>query len=227
MKALLIHGLSSNSSAWWRIRAALEADGWEVTTPELRGHGGSPAADSYGLADYAADIPSGPWNLVIGHSLGGAVAVLRASTTERLILLDPVLEVDAADVAAIRADQLGELDLTLDSIRTAKPHWHPRDHELKVQAVRQVDPKAPVQSFDDNPKWDVVAEARALTVPTLILGGDHTVYSMLATATAEAITAANPLVEYRVIAGAGHSPHRDRPEETLAAIRAFLPSAVD
>ncbi len=209
------------------MRAALEADGWEVTTPELRGHGGSPAADSYTLADYAADIPDGPWDLIIGHSLGGAVAVLRADTAARLILLDPVLEVDAADVAEIRADQLAELDLTLESIRAAKPHWHPRDHELKVQAVRQVDPKAPVRSFDDNPTWNLVAEAAAIAVPTLILGGDHAVYSMLATSTVEAITAANPLVEYRVIAGAGHSPQRDRPEETIAAIRSFLPAAVD
>ena len=198
-----------------------------MTAPELRGHGGSPAADSYRLEDYAADIPDGPWDLVIGHSLGGAVAVLRAAETTRLILLDPVLEVDAAEVAAIRADQLAELDLTLESIRAAKPHWHPRDHELKVQAVQQVDPKAPVQSFDDNPTWNLVAETTGLAVPTLILGGDHAVYSMLATATAERLTAANPLVEYRVVAGAGHSPHRDRPEETIAAILSFLPATVD
>jgi hypothetical protein len=44
---------------------------------------------------------------------------------------------------------------------------------------------------------------------------------MLATATADAITAANPLVTYQVIEGAGHSPQRDRFEETLAAVRSF------
>ena len=83
MKALLIHGLSSNSSTWWRIRAALEADGWEVTAPDLRGHGTSAPAASYRLTDYAADLPTGPWDLIIGHSLGGAIAVLLGATADR------------------------------------------------------------------------------------------------------------------------------------------------
>ena len=68
----------------------------------------------------------------------------------------------------------------------------------------------------------VVDETATLDVPTLILGGDHAVYSMLATGTADALTAANPLVEYRVVVGAGHSPHRDKPDETLPAIAEWL-----
>lgn len=227
VKALLIHGLSSNSTTWWRIRAALEEAGWEVTAPDLRGHGTSGPADSYRLEDYAGDLPDGPWDLVIGHSLGGAVAVLRGHTTRRLILLDPVIEVDPAEAAEIRDDQVAELAITLDSIRAAKPHWDARDHELKVEAVRQADPAAPGRSFDDNPTWNVVPQLRAIAVPTLILGGDHAVYSMLATATAESLAAANPLIEYRVVAGAGHSPHRDKPAETIAAVLSFLPAAVD
>ena len=221
MKALLIHGLSSNSTTWWRIRAALEAEGWDVTSPDLRGHGTAGPADSYRLEDYAGDLPDGPWDLVIGHSLGGAVAVLRAHTTRRLILLDPVLEIDPAEAAEIRADQVAELDITLESIRESKPHWDARDHELKVAAVQQADPQAAARSIDENPDWNLVEAAGRLPVPTLILGGDHAVYSMLATATAEGITAANPLVAYRVIEGAGHSPHRDRPAETIAAILDF------
>ena len=45
---------------------------------------------------------------------------------------------------------------------------------------------------------------------------------MLPTATADALTAANPLLQYRVVAGSGHSPHRDRPAETLALLREWL-----
>jgi len=226
VKALLIHGLSSNSSTWWRIRAALEADGWEVTAPDLRGHGISAPATSYRLADYAADLPTGPWDLIIGHSLGGAVAVLLGATAERVILLDPVLEVPADDVDEITADQLAELELTVESIRASKPQWTERDLEIKIAALQQVDPLAVEKTFSDNPTWNVLEAARALAVPTLILGGDHAVYSMLATDTAHDLVAANPHVEYRVVNGAGHSPHRDRPEETIAAIRGWLPARV-
>jgi pimeloyl-ACP methyl ester carboxylesterase len=36
------------------------------------------------------------------------------------------------------------------------------------------------------------------------------------------MVAANPHLTYQVIEGAGHSVHRDKPEETNAAILGFL-----
>ena len=219
MKALLIHGLSSNHGTWWRLTEALEAAGWEVTAPDLRGHGASAAADRYRFDDYASDLPAGPFDLVVGHSLGGAVAVV-ADRGDRLVLLDPVLEVSHDEWDAVRADQIAELDLTEASLRAAKSHWHKRDIEHKLAAVRAANPLMVGRTFDDNPGWNVVDLAAALTAPTLILSGDPAVYSMLAQSTVDAVMA-NPLVEYRVIEGAGHSPHRDRPEATIAAILEF------
>ena len=218
MKALLIHGLSSNSSTWWRIADALKDNGWDVTTPDLRGHGTADRAASYALEDYAGDLPDGPWDLIVGHSLGGAIAVLRAATTKQLVLLDPVLEVQAEDFDAIKADQLAELQLTEESIRASKPLWSEKDLALKITAIAQVDPTAVERTFSDNLRWNVLEAARALDVPTLILGADPSVSSLLPIATAEALVAANPLVEYRLIEGAGHSVHRDRPDLVIAAI---------
>lgn len=219
--ALLIHGLSSSGETWWRVADALRHAGFEVTAPDLPGHGASPTIDRYRFADYAASLPEGPYDLVVGHSLGGAIAVTAADRARRLVLLDPVLEVPAAEWSAIRADQLAELDLSETLLEQDKPHWDERDRREKLAAIRAADHRMVGATFDDNPGWNVVAETRALTIPTLILGGDHAVYSMLATATAEGIAAANPLVEYRVVAGAGHSPHRDRPRETIEALLAF------
>jgi len=224
-RALLIHGLSSNHGTWWRLTETLEANGWEVTAPDLRGHGAAAPADRYSFADYASDLPVGPFDLVVGHSLGGAIAVVASSRVAdsgaRVVLLDPVLEVAAEDWDEVRADQIAELDLTEESLRADKRHWDDRDIEHKLAAVRAADPVMVGRTFDDNPGWSVVPQISAITVPTLILSGDPAVYSMLATSTVEAVTAANPLVEYRVIAGAGHSPHRDKPDETLAAILEF------
>jgi pimeloyl-ACP methyl ester carboxylesterase len=221
MRALLVHGLSSDATSWWQVRAALEADGWEVTAVDLRGHGANPPADRYRLADYAADLPRQQWDLVIGHSLGGAAAVLAAGEpgfTRRLVLLDPVLEVPEDQAEAIIADQVAELQLDEASIAAQRPRWHERDRAAKLQGVRRVDPAAVTGSFTDNPGWDVVEQARALRVPTLVLSGDPAVYTMLAPATARSLGEA----EYRVIPGAGHSPHRDEFEATMGAIRTWL-----
>ena len=219
MKALLIHGLSSNSSTWWRVADALKEQGWDVATPDLRGHGTADRAASYALEDYAGDLPDGPWDLIVGHSLGGAIAVLRAATTRQLVLLDPVLEVRPEDFDQIKAEQLEELALTPENIRASKPLWSEKDLDLKITAVAQVDPAAVERTFSDNRTWNVLEAARALTVPTLILGADPAVSSLLPIATAEALVAANPNVEYRLVEGAGHSVHRDRPDVVIAAIR--------
>ena len=217
--ALLVHGLSSDSESWWRVAAALEADGWDVATVDLRGHGFGARAESYALTDYARDLDDG-WDLVVGHSLGGAASVLAAQRphfTKRLVLLDPVLDVPLAEEAAIMADQVAELDYTAESIARDKPHWHERDRAAKLAGVQRVDPWAVTRTFTDTGRWDVTAQARALTVPTLILSGDPAVYTMLDPELARSLH-----VDYVVIEGAGHSPHRDRPEETLAALRDWL-----
>lgn len=220
-RALLVHGLSSSASSWWRVREALEADGWAVTAVDLRGHGANPPAPSYALTDYAADLPAGPWDVVVAHSLGAAAAVLAAQRegfAGSLVLLDPVLEVSAAEASAVIAVQVAELDLDEASIVRLKPRWDDRDRAEKLVGVRSVDPAAVTRSFTDNPAWNVVAETSALGMPVLILSGDPAVYSMLDPQTARSLQNA----EYRVIPNAGHSPHRDEPDATIAALREWL-----
>lgn len=215
--ALLVHGLSSDSESWWRVAAALEADGWAVAAVDLRGHGYGARAESYALTDYARDLDDG-WDLVVGHSLGGAAAVLaaqRPNFTKLLVLLDPVLDVPVADEEAIIADQVAELDFTAETLARDKPHWHKKDRAAKLAGVQRVDPFAVTRTFIDTGRWDVTAEARALTVPTLILSGDPAVYTMLDPQLGRELGAV-------VIEGAGHSPHRDRPDETLAALKEWL-----
>ena len=217
--ALLVHGLSSDSDSWWRVAAALEEDGWDVATVDLRGHGIAARAESYALTDYARDLDVG-WDLVVAHSLGGAVSVLAARRprfTKALVLIDPVLDVPVDQEEAIIAEQVAELSFTAESLARDKPHWHELDREAKLSGVQSVDPAAVTRTFTDTGRWDVTAEARALTVPTLILSGDPAVYTMLDPELAQSLP-----VDYVVVEGAGHAPHRDRPEETLAALREWI-----
>jgi pimeloyl-ACP methyl ester carboxylesterase len=229
--ALLIHGLSSSPAGWWRVRAHLERTGWRTATAPLLGHDGRGPAPSYDLEAYAADaLRPGPFDLVVGHSLGGSIATVLAARdpqwTRRLVLIDPVWYVPADELPAVAADQRGELDWTLDTLRAAKPHWDERDLEAKVAAVRAVDPGAVERTFEVA-AWDLRADAAALRTPTLVLGGDPVVYTMLEPADAHAASEASGSIEYVIVPGAGHSPHRDEPEATLAAFDAWLEQTED
>ena len=59
------------------------------------------------------------------------------------------------------------------------------------------------------------AEAARLTVPTHVIGADPEVYSLFTGDTAAEVLAANENISMSIVRGAGHSPHRDKPEDTL------------
>jgi pimeloyl-ACP methyl ester carboxylesterase len=224
-RALLVHGLASSGATWWRVGAALATDGWFVTAVDLRGNGAAPVAESYAFDDYVSDLPGHDWDLVVGHSLGGAVgtlAALRPGFTRRLVLLDPALALPADGLEELLAGELRELALDEAGFRALRPTWHPLDIEHKAAAVALAGRRMVERTVADNSPWNVLEQAALLRVPTLLVGGDHAVFSMVSTDSADALTRANPRISYAVVPGSGHSPHRDRPEETLSLMRDWL-----
>ncbi|MDQ1129208.1 alpha/beta fold hydrolase [Microbacterium sp. SORGH_AS_0888] len=229
-RALLVHGLGSNGALMWRYGTALAEDGWHATAVDLRGHGTAPRALDYTLAAYAADVaatPGGPWDLVIGHSLGGAAATLAAAAdpdwTRRLILIDPALHLLPVDRDAVRHSQQDSFaDTSVEAVRRAHPHWHPNDVELKSAAASQASRWAVEQTSAQNPEWSVLDAVPRLGVRTHVIASDPAVHSIYAGKIDEAIAAANPAIGMSIVAGAGHSPHRDRPEETIRILREVL-----
>jgi pimeloyl-ACP methyl ester carboxylesterase len=221
--ALLVHGLTSSGATWWHLGKQLAAAGWYVTAVDLRGNGTAPTAERYTFADYAGDLPAGPWSVVIGHSLGGTVAVVAAvepGFTQRLVLLDPALEL--VDSAELLEGELAELQLDDEGFRRLRPTWHPLDIEHKAAATRLATARMVERTIADNDPWSVLRDAARLAVPTLLVGGDPAVYSMLEPRTVDELLAANDRITYRVVAGSGHSPHRDRPEETTTLLLDWL-----
>lgn len=91
----MVHGLGVDGSTWEPlIDEVLSRVDATILAPDLRGHGASARADSYTLAEFAGDLvetlPRG-LDLVVGHSLGGAVlkaAVARLAPAHALYL-DP------------------------------------------------------------------------------------------------------------------------------------------
>jgi pimeloyl-ACP methyl ester carboxylesterase len=227
--ALLIHGLSSSPDGWWRVRGWLDAAGWQTSTVALLGHGGRGPAASYALDDYAADVLAaapGPHDLVIGHSLGGSIATVlaaaAASWTRRLVLLDPVWFVPDDQLKQTAAEQVAELAHTTETLAVAKPHWDERDRDGKLAAIARVEPAAVARTFGDPTSWDLRPLARTITVPTLVLGGDPEVYTMLEPADGYEVAEDTADLEYLVVPGAGHSPHRDAPDATREALTRWL-----
>ena len=225
-RALLVHGLGSSGALMWRLGDALADSGWHATAVDLRGHGDAPRSLDYSVAAYGVDLAvtlpegGGAWDAVIGHSLGGAASTVAAASaaewTRRLVLIDPAIHVDGRDAAIVRRSQERAFaDTRLEVVQQEHPHWHPQDQELKVDAVLRASAWAVEQTSAQNQPWDVRAEAARLRVPTHVIGADPAVYSIFTGALADEVLAANPLISLSVVEGAGHSLHRDRPEESV------------
>lgn len=210
----------------WRLGDALAEAGWQAIAVDLRGHGDAPRSLDYSVAAYGADLAAtlpdggGSWDAVIGHSLGGASSTVAAASaagwTRRLVLIDPAIHVDGRDAAIVRRSQERAFaDTRLEVVQQEHPHWHPQDQELKIDAVRRASAWAVEQTSVQNQPWDVRAEAARLAIPTHVIGADPTVYSIFTGDLADEVLAANPLISLSVVEGAGHSLHRDRPEESV------------
>lgn len=229
--ALLVHGLGSDAHTMWRIGEHLAADGWRAVGVDQRGHGAAPRTARYRIEDYARDLLAVPhdraWDVAIGHSIGGANLVAAASMepgfAERLVLIDPSLQTSDEHREQIRATQVANhANLTVAQQRETNPHWHPQDIESSVNAVRAASEFALEHSVLDNHDWDVLAEAKALTVPTLAFQADPTVFARYLDEHATEIETANPRVTRTVIPGTGHSLHRDAPEEFCRRLTDWL-----
>jgi len=224
--ALLVHGLGSSGALMWSLGDALTNAGWHATAIDLRGHGDAPRALDYTVGAYAVDLAhtlprrGRPWDAVIGHSLGGAASTVAAASdpdwTRRLVLIDPAILVDGRDASIVRRSQERAFaDNRIEVVQEEHPHWHPQDQELKIDAVARGSRWAVEQTSAQNQPWDVRADAARLMIPTHIIGADPEVYSLFTGDVADQVLAANENISMSIVAGAGHSPHRDKPDDTI------------
>lgn len=231
--ALLVHGLGSSGALMWRIGVALADAGWRAEAVDLRGHGDAPRTLDYSVAAYGADLaetaaPGGvAWDAVIGHSLGGAATVIASADhpewSRRLVLIDPAILVEKRDADIVRKSQdRAFADNRLAVVTAEHPTWHPIDLELKIDSVQRASRWAVEQTSSQNRPWDVRDAAARVAVPTHVLGADPEVYSLFTGATAEAVLATNPLFTMSIVHGAGHSLHRDKPEQSVAELLRVL-----
>ena len=96
-RILLLHGVMSSVGTWHRIGAELASRGWDCLAVDLPGHGSAPRVrGSLDLDTLVGDVLTqlaAPADIVIGHSLGGIVALALAGRVcdgvRALVLEDP------------------------------------------------------------------------------------------------------------------------------------------
>jgi pimeloyl-ACP methyl ester carboxylesterase len=214
-RVLLIHGITSSGATMWQLGEAYAERG--AVAPDLLGHGESPDANHYAVAELAKGIGRG-YELVVGHSLGGFVAAHAAAHdpgfAQRLVLLDPALEISDDAYPSVFESLVGEArnPPSEAQIRAENPSWDAETVRLKALAGRQVRAGAVERILSDNAPWHHAHLLDRVTVPILILGAE------LDPVATPALAEGRAHVEFRVVEGAGHSVHRDRPDIVLQAL---------
>jgi pimeloyl-ACP methyl ester carboxylesterase len=223
-RALLLHGLTSDGACWWRLASELADAGWMVLAPDLRGHGRSPTAAAYDLPTLADDVEllGEDWHLVVGHSLGGAIAahlLARRDRIEAAVLIDPVLQLASDARAALHTGSRAEAgDVTVERVRAENPAWDERDVQRKVLAAALCTPDVVDGVLADNDPWDLVPLVDDWAARVHLLAADPARGGMLAPELAGRLGTEDGHVTAEVVDGSGHSIQRERPEVVSAAV---------
>ncbi|MFJ5104887.1 alpha/beta fold hydrolase [Streptomyces sp. NPDC088554] len=238
-RALLLHGLTSSGACWWQVADALAGAGWSVTAPDLRGHGHAPRTRRYDIAGFAADVlPLTPastaglggsdgsggsdgWDLVVGHSLGGAVATAAVTAepgwAKRLLLVDPALSITGELNEAIVQAMIAGLNATPEALRENNPAWHPEDVTLKLAAARLTSPYVVDSILRQNIPWSYEKALTAYAGTVTVLAADPGRGPAFTADEARRVQSGKPDFVWSVVEGAGHSVHRDNPQAVIAA----------
>ena len=218
-RALLLHGITSSGATMWQLGEGLAEHGWSVTAPDLRGHGRSPRAGSYRRGELAGDVLAlgTGWDLVVGHSLGGAVTVLALDRdpafAQRAVLLDPALRVPADLVGPLASEMLDEIaQADAATYRRAHPAWPDRTIQTRVQAHRSVAPEAITAILTADLPWDHTEQAARITVPVHVIAADPDLDPSFTAAQGRELQQRNPGWTWEIAPGAAHSVHRDAPD---------------
>jgi len=243
---VLLHGYSASIEWWERVAPALAADGHRVIAIDLVGHGGSEApsdAARYGAdgqrdaVRQALDALGVRRAVLVGHSMGGAVATALAQDDPGRITKVVVADTPAADgMTAMpflaRAVCWPVLGPALDRFRGIKAvdedalqTGFAADYPVPDFAYRSLSRLTHTGVCDSDVVEDLNAQQAVadrlagLGKPVLVLWGERDVLTPTAANVARYEQAG---LKPRVIAGSGHSPMVEKPDDFLAALREFL-----
>lgn len=251
---VLAHGMGDSREAYRFLTPALAQAGYRVAAMDLRGHGESSVGwASYTRTALAGDLIAlvehlgGP-AVLIGHSIaGGAVTIAAAKAPElvtALVELGPFtrkqqIKLGDMRVAAYRRGATALMGTTIlgstkqwaKYLDLAYPGTKPADWDSRMKQItamlQEPGRMKVLQKMGTISPVDAGEQLANVTCPTLIVQGTLDPDWVSPRAEGEAIVADLPtgLGQLKMIDGAGHYPHVQYPEQTLAAVLPFLAGA--
>jgi pimeloyl-ACP methyl ester carboxylesterase len=253
---VLIHGGLDHCRNWDAVARELQPH-FHIIAPDLRGHGDSDWArgSSYSLSDNVYDLSRLLRHAelkdaaIVGHSMGGMVALAYAGTypekVSRLGVLDGAF-LSGAQPAPMH-EQMSRWIEQLDRISEYEPsafltieqaaqRLSARNRRLTPELALHLARHGVRQGADGRYRWkfDHYQRARApyrlspddytalwsrIACPTLLMWGDE---SFLPDPEAAGLLAHFQHAELVKVAGAGHWLHHDRLDEVLASLHRLL-----
>lgn len=246
---VLLHGLTSNKSAWKPLLPTLEVD-YRVYALDMRGHGKSGRApdNHYYVADYARDVIAFLKHLhaptiLMGQSLGALAAIVTTAQysegVRALILLDPPLfsytdsiqlEPERTQWVSLVASTMKgnpSFDTIVARLRAAMPDAS--DEQIKGIAnyISGVAPGTADTVLRDE-IWqgiDLLQALQQISCPTLLIHGDWDSGAVMRREDIEMFKANCPSALVVHLAGADHSlKMQEQPEVVLQPVKDFLRS---
>jgi lipase len=240
-RAVCLHGITGHGYGWHRL-----AEGWladrHVLAPDLLGHGRSPWEPPWSIEEHVDMLletlgaEACPW---IGHSFGGRlafeVAARAPEAVERLVLLDPAIQLDP-----LVALHVAESDRRDRSYASFEEGIERRFQESVLTRAPREMVVADLEGFlvaDDDGRWRYRYSQACVTaaygemasapppftdvrIPTMVVLAEDSYlsYDHLLDAHREAL---GGLLEVVTVPG-GHTVLWDALEETAAAVAGFL-----
>lgn len=242
---VMLHGLFGSTSNLMGVARSLEAD-FRVIRFDLRNHGKSAHSEVMDIPSMAGDVAEAMQQLglsqayVLGHSLGGKVAMELAATQGERV--KGLVVADIAPVAYGRGHDAildGLLALDLQALKNREQADTQLKSAVPELAVRQFLLKNLARDGQSGWKWRMNLAAIAASYdrlraapnsavyagPTLFIRGEKSRY--IIDENRVPIMRQFPDARLETIAGAGHWLHAERPEEFNALVRGFLASCED
>jgi len=243
---LLLHGLTDSGHAWPEA-VAHWADAYAIVAVDQRGHGRSPRFTDHELAAHPGDVmvddavtileqldtPA----VVVGHSLGGAVAltaaVRRPELVRALVLEDPAPrapldpQADPAKgtqhAAGVRRSlEAADEDQLLRRRREESPRWPESELLASVQSQQRVDLEYLARG-DIRPSTPWTVLFAEVSVPVLVVSGDVDGDVCVTDEMEQGIARlGNHNVTLTRVKGAEHCIRREQPEQFYLVVDDWL-----
>lgn len=242
-RIVLLHGGGANAHWWDHVAPAL-SDRFQLVALDFRGHGDSTFPEETRVGAFSDDLElllahlGGPPVILIGHSMGGGVAIDHAARHRDV---RAVVAIDVSRGASRRSRRTARLALALRRTYATREEAVGRYRFLPTSDRASESLRSHIAGhsvreetdgrfgFKFDPRWfGLPAKPRPdlgkIACPFLLLRGSDS--PMLTSEGASEIVAELPDGRAVCIEGAGHHVHLDQPEAFLAAVSPFLDARV-